>query len=148
MIEIEKTSKWGAYEAYFQAKAKRHAESKMTDEKAIVKGQRFFVDVAGPMKNSSLGENSYVVTFVNNCTRSKVVKFFKEKYDTAAALLSLIADYITTQKLSIKRVRKDSGGEFEGENFSANWVGAASRTSIPFQTRRGNTRWLNVRLEF
>ena len=68
-----------------------------------------------PTKHSSLGENSYVVIFVDDCTRFKVVKFVKKKSDTAAALLSLITDYITPQKLSIKCVRTDNGGEFERE---------------------------------
>ena len=66
------------------------------------------------MKHSSLGGNSYVVIFVDNCTRLKVVKFVK-KSNTTAALLSLTADYITPQELSIKCVRTDNGGEFEGE---------------------------------
>ena len=44
-----------------------------------------------------------------------MVKFVKEKSDTTAALLSLIACYITPQKLSIECVRTDNGGEFEGE---------------------------------
>ena len=35
--------------------------------------------------------------------------------NTTAALLSLIADYFTPQKLSIKCVRMDNGGEFEGK---------------------------------
>ena len=67
------------------------------------------------MKHSSLGGNSYVVIFVDDCTRFKVVKFVEKKSDTTAALLSLIADYITPQKLSIKCVRTDNGSEFEGE---------------------------------
>ena len=66
------------------------------------------------MKHSSLGGNSYVVIFVDDCTRFKVVKFVKKKSNTTAALLSLIADYTTPQKLSIKCVRTDNGGEFEG----------------------------------
>ena len=39
----------------------------------------------------------------------------KKKSDTTAALLSMVADYITPQKLSIKCIRTDNGGEFEGE---------------------------------
>ena len=66
------------------------------------------------MKHSSLGGNSYVVIFVDDCTRFKVVKFVKKKSDTTAALLSL-TDYNTPQELSIKCVRTDHGGEFEGE---------------------------------
>ena len=67
------------------------------------------------MKHSSLGGNSYVVIFVDDCTRFKVVKFVKKKSETTAAFLSLIADYITPHKLSIQCVRTDNGGEFEGE---------------------------------
>ena len=105
----------GACETCFQAKAKRHAVPKKTDERASVRGQRLFVDVGGPMKHLSFGGNSYVVIFVDDCTRFKVVKFVKKKSDTTAALLSLIADYIAPQKLSIKYVRTNNGGEFEGE---------------------------------
>ena len=99
MMGIETTGQWRACETCFQAKAKRHAVPKKTDERASVKGQRFFVDVGGPMKHSSLGGNSYVVIFVDNCTRFKVVKFVEKKSNTTAALLSLTADYITPQKL-------------------------------------------------
>ena len=97
MMGIETTGQWGVCETYFQAKAKRHAVPKKTDERASVKGQRFFVDVGGPMKHSSLGGNSFVVIFVDDCTHFKVVKFVKKKSNTTAALLSLIADYTSPQ---------------------------------------------------
>ena len=42
--------------------AKRHAVPKKTDERANV-------NVGGPMKHSSLGGNSYVVSFVYDSTR-------------------------------------------------------------------------------
>ena len=147
MMGIETTGQWGACETCFQAKAKQHAVSKKTGKRASVKGQRFFVDVDGPMKHPILGGSSYVVIFVDDCTRFKVVKFVKKKSNTTAALLFLITDYITSQKLSTKCVRTDNGGEFE-KKFSANWTGAASRTSIPRQTRRSTTGWPNVRLDF
>ena len=99
---IETTGQWEACETCFQAKAKRHAMPKKTDERASVRGQRFFVDVGGPMKHSSLGRSSYIVIFVDDCTRFKVIKFVKKKSDTTAALLALISDYITPQKLSIE----------------------------------------------
>ena len=115
MMGIETMDQWGACETCFQAKAKRHAVPKKTDERASMRGQRLFVDVGVLMKHSSLGGNSYVVIFVYDCTRSKVVKFVKKKSDTTAALLSLIADYITPQKLSIKCVRTGNSGKFERE---------------------------------
>ena len=115
MMRIETTGQWEACETCFQAKAKQHGVSKKTDERASVKGQRVFIDMGGPMKHSGLGGNSYVVIFVDDCTRLKVVKFVKKKSNTTAALLSLIEDYITPQKLSIKCVQTDNDGEFEGE---------------------------------
>ena len=119
---------------------------KKTDERASVRGQRFFVDVGRPMKHSNLGGNSYAVIFVNDCTRLKVVKFVKKR-NTTSTLLSLIADYITQQKLSIKCVRTDNGASSR-ENFSTNWTGAASRMSIPRQTHRSTTGWPKMRLDF
>ena len=78
MMGIETTGQWGACETCFQVKAKRHAVLKKTDERASVRGQRFFVDVDGPMKHSSLGGNSYVVILVDDCTRFKVLKLVKK----------------------------------------------------------------------
>ena len=66
MMGIETTGQWGACETFFQTKAERHAVLKKTDGRASVKGQRFFVDVGGPMKHSSLGGNSDVVIFVDD----------------------------------------------------------------------------------
>ena len=61
------------------------------------------------MKHLCLGGNIYVIIFVDGCTRFKVIKFVKKKSNTTAPLWSLIADYITPQKLSIKWVRTDNG---------------------------------------
>ena len=99
MMGSKTTSQWGACDTCFQAKAKRHTVPKKTDERASVKGQRFVVDVGGPTKHSSLGGNSYVVSFVDDRTRFKVVKFVKKNSNPTVALLSLIADYTTPQKL-------------------------------------------------
>ena len=66
MMGIETTSQWGACETCFQAKAKRYVVRKKTNERGSVRGKRFFVDVGGPMKHSSLGRNSYVVISVDD----------------------------------------------------------------------------------
>ena len=42
-------------------------------------------------------------------------KFVKMKTDTTVALLSLFADYIVAQELSIKCIRVDNDDSFEGE---------------------------------
>ena len=109
----------------------------------------FFIGVDGSMKHSSLSESNYVVIFVDNCTRFKMVKFVKKKSDTTATLLSLIADCITS---SYRSYRSSAYGRIMmvnlGENFSANWTVAASCTGIPLQTRPSTTGWLNERLNY
>ena len=105
MMGIETTGQWGACETCFQAKAKRHVVPKKTDERASVRGQRFFVDVGGPMKHSSLGGNSYVVIFVDDCTRFKVIKFVKKKSDTSRSLASDCGLYYTAE--AVHQVRTD-----------------------------------------
>ena len=79
VMGIETTNQWGACETCFQAKAKRQVVPKKTDERASVKGHRFFVDVGGSTKHSSLGGNSYVVIFVDDCTRFKVVNSLRRR---------------------------------------------------------------------
>ena len=100
------------------------------------------------MKHWSLGGNSYVVIFVDDCTRFKVIKFVRKKSDTTVALLSLVADYITPQKLSIKCVRTDNGGEFEGEFQRELDRRSITHERTPPDTPQYNTGWPNVRLDF
>ena len=45
----------------------------------------------------------------------EAVKFVEKKSNTTATLLSLIADYVTPQKLSFKCARTDNGGELREE---------------------------------
>ena len=58
MMGIETTGQWGACETCFQAKTRRHAVPKKTVKRASVRGQRFFVDVGGPMKQRVLAGTS------------------------------------------------------------------------------------------
>ena len=113
-IGMATMGQWGSCEAYLQVKAKRHTVPRMTGERANLKGQRFFVDVSRSIKHSSLGGNNYAIIFVNDYTCFKMAKFVK-KNNTTAALLFLIADYITSQELSIKYICMDNSGEFKGE---------------------------------
>ena len=99
------------------------------------------------MKHSSLGENSYIVIFVDD-TRFKVVKFVKKKSNTTAALLSLIADCITPQKLSITCVRTENSGEFEGAFQRKLDRRSTTHEHTPPDTPHYNGVWPNVRLDF
>ena len=82
---IATTGQQGSCGTCLQVKVKRHVVLKMTDKRVSVKKQRFFFVVGGPMKHSSLGGNKYVVIYVDDYTRFKVVKLIKKKSDMAAA---------------------------------------------------------------
>ena len=76
-----------------------------------------YVDLAGPMASDSADGSHYVIMNVDDFSRFKLSKFLKTKssVETAAVLASYVAIYITLEKVSIRAVRIDYGGEFEGE---------------------------------
>lgn len=97
------------------AKAHHHAVPMTTDNRATERSERIFVDLGGAMHAPSLGGSNYVMIIVDDHTRLKVVKFLKKESDATSALRSFIADYITPEKLTIRAIRTDNGGEFEGD---------------------------------
>ena len=65
------------------------------------------------MPTTSVGGSKYVMIYVDDFSRFKIVRFLK-KSDTAAALTGIIAEYITPAGLKIGSIRTDEGGESEG----------------------------------
>ena len=74
------------------------------------------MDIADTMESKSACEIRYVMMIVDDFNRFKVRKFLKVKssIETAAALESYIATYITPEQVGIRTVRIDNGDEFEG----------------------------------
>ena len=100
-----------------QSKAHRHAVPRTTDNRASERAALLYVDLASPMESESTGGSRYVMMIVDNFSRFKVSNCLKPKssVETAAALERYIATYIATEQVSIRAVRTDDGGEFEGE---------------------------------
>ena len=69
------------------------------------------------MESESAGGSRYVMLIVDDFNRFKVRKFLKTKssVETAAVLASYVAIYITLEQVSIRAVRTNYGGEFEGK---------------------------------
>ena len=110
------TGEWRPYVECDKSKAYRHAVPRTTDNRASERAGLLYVDLAGPMEWESAGGSRYVMIIVDDFSRFKVSKFLKAKssVETAAALESYIATYITQEQLSIRAIRTDHGGEFEG----------------------------------
>ena len=101
--------------AYFKAKACRNTVPKSTNTRSTRRAGRFYVDLGGSMPATSLSCSKYVMIYVDDFSRSKIVLFLKKKSDAAAALRNIITEYITPAGLKIDSIRTDEGGEFEGE---------------------------------
>ena len=117
---------------------------KQTTNRATRKGERFFVDLAGPMHVPSLGGSNYVMICVDDFTRFKIVSFLKKKSDTAGALKDVIADYIKPAGLDIGAIRTDEGGEFEGEFNDCSSSSRSSTNTHPL-TPPSTTVWRSER---
>ena len=72
--------------------------------------------LAGSMGSESAGGSQYVMMMVDDFSSFEMSKCLKMKtsVETAAALESYITTYITPEQVSIRAVRTDLGGEFEG----------------------------------
>ena len=111
------TGEWRPCVECDQSKALRHTVPRTTDNRASERAALLYMDLAGPMESESAGGSRYVMKIVDNFSRFKVSKFPKTRssVETAAALKSYIASYITPEQVSIRAVRTDHGDEFNGE---------------------------------
>ena len=67
------------------------------------------------MPATSLGASKYVMIYVDDLSRFKIIRFQNKKSDAVAALRNIIAEYIIPAGLKIGSIRTDEGGKFEGE---------------------------------
>ena len=79
-------------------------------------------DLCGPMEIPSHGGSRYVLMFTDDYSRYTTVYFLKNKHETLSKFqnyVSLMENHCGTklQKLSIKTVRSDNGGEYTSKQF-------------------------------
>ena len=88
-----------------------------TLNRASERATLLYLDLTSPIKSESAGGSRYVMMIVHDFSRIKVSIFLKTKssVETAAVLESYIVTYITPEQLSMRAVRTDHGGDFEGE---------------------------------
>jgi len=80
--------------------------------------ERIHTDVWGPASLESLGGSRYTVDFVDDATRWTEILPLRKKSDAFGAYKKLEAWIHTQNKIQIKFLRTDQGGEFNGEAFT------------------------------
>ena len=111
------TGEWRPFVEWDQSKAHRQAVPRTTDNRAMERVILLYVDLAGPFEPEGVGGSRYVMMIVDDFSCYEVRKFPKTKssVETAAALESYIATYITPEQVSIRAVHTDHGYEFKRE---------------------------------
>ena len=79
-------------------------------------------DLCGPMEIPSHGGSRYVLMFTDDCSRYTTVYFLKRKSETLGkfqSYVSLMENICSkkVQKLNIKTLRSDNGGEYKSNEF-------------------------------
>ncbi|GKA56164.1 indole-3-acetic acid-amido synthetase GH3.17 [Tanacetum coccineum] len=75
-------------------------------------------DVFGPIKQPSIGENRYMVTFIDDFSRYVWVYFMKNKSDTLAKFKEFKKSTKAEIGKDVRCLRTDNGGEYTSDEFS------------------------------
>jgi hypothetical protein len=74
-------------------------------------------DVFGAMSVPSLGKSMYYLSFINDFMRNTWIYFLKNKYEVFDKFKEFKALVENQTEKRIKVLRKDNGGEFNGNEF-------------------------------
>src|SRR6476660_8572640 len=96
-----------------KSKMSRKKFSKKKLSQATNVGDAIHSDLCGPLP-SSLGNNSYFVTYIDEKSDYLIVKLLKEKSDNFEALKKVREEIKTQAGVRMKRLISDGGGEYIG----------------------------------
>jgi hypothetical protein len=92
------------------AKAKQRAVSKTTNIKAEKPGQRIFLDISGPFKETPIG-NNYMIQVVDDYSRYGIVAFCKKRNDLQKWVREDILAKFKALDYKIEYLHCDNAGE-------------------------------------
>ena len=102
----------GVYEGCQYGKQHREGFPKGQAQRASVLLELVHVDLCGPMRNESTGENKYFMLLVDDATRMVYVYFLKYKSDAFTCFKKFKAMTELQSGLKVKCLRSDKWGEF------------------------------------
>ena len=76
------------------------------------------MDLFGPSRTMSLGENYYALVIVDDYSRYTWTLFLESKSDAFSAFKKLARRLQNTKNNNIGSIRSDHGGEFQNQKFS------------------------------
>ena len=117
-IELDSTSDAVFCEACAQAKPHRLPFPEKATNRAKAYGERIHANVWGPASLASLGGSRYTINFVDDATRWTEISLLHKKSDAFSAYKKLEAQINTHDKVMIKFLWTDRGGEFVSDAFS------------------------------
>jgi Integrase core domain len=79
-------------------------------------------DIYSPIKPSSISENRYFITFIDNLSRKTLVYFLKEKSEVFEVFKKFKVFIEKQSGFYIKVLRSDRGGEFTSTVFNSFFV--------------------------
>ena len=98
-------------------KSHREAASTTSPARASQPFELVHTDILGPMPTPTSSGYRYAIVFVDDFSRFRVVYLLKTKDQAASKLQEYIATYVEPRGASIRRLRADNGGEFQGAAF-------------------------------
>jgi len=102
-------------------KMKRCVFHNRTSPRSTKIGQLIVSDVCGPMQVKSFGGAQYYVSFKDDCSGFRQVRFIQSKSDVAARFMEFVSLLHAQTGQLVAVLRSDNGGEYEGNEFQA-WL--------------------------
>ena len=92
------------------SKMKQKNVQKFTENKALEKGERLFLDISH-VKGKSSGGSKYWLLIIDEATQFQWSYFLSSKKQTKVRLLELVTDLKATKDIIVRTVRCDNAGE-------------------------------------
>ena len=112
-VDLQKVEPQSFCEGCVQGKATRHTPKSLGGIRSARKLEKVHSDVCGPMQTASNSGKKYMVTFVDDFTRSCAVYFMAHKSDTLEFHAKVTGE--SGERIGI--LKTDGGGEYRNREF-------------------------------
>ena len=117
-LDLKKVEPRSLCEGCVQGKATKHNPKPLGEIRSTRRLEKVHSDVCGPMQTASNSEKKYMVTFVDDYSRSCAVYFMAHKSDTFAMFQEFHAKVTGESGERIGVLKTDGGGEYRSQEFA------------------------------
>ena len=116
-VDLKKVEPRSFCEGCVQGKATWHKPKPLGEIRSTRRLEKVHSDVCGPMQTASNSGKKYMVTFVDDYSRSCAVYFMAHKSDTFAMFLEFHVKVTGESGERIGVLKTDGGGEYRSQDF-------------------------------